>query len=81
VSGACNVVSIGTNPSNIYNITIEPGDSIPSNVNLIIDGLTSPNNIPTDYSTISSFTANGSLISQNSSIIFTLYCLFPCNTC
>lgn len=76
------VCSLQLNPvTSTYQLKVLSTTSIPSSFNLTVSSLQVPATIPTDYTSITSYTADNFEISANGNIIFTTYCTFPCNTC
>jgi hypothetical protein len=65
--------------SNTINIT---GISTTAPTTIIFSGFTSPNYIPKDYTSLSTYDNNNYLIDQSTTdILFTLSCNLPCKTC
>jgi hypothetical protein len=69
---------LGSN-SNILNIS---GFNSITTLSMSFSGFTSPNYVPSDYTTLSTYDSSGYLIDQSTKdIIFTLICSLPCKTC
>ena len=72
--GACSVIAPNT---------IEvAGTFTNSEMSFSVSGVTVPNTVPSDYSSLVSFDSAGYKIDEsNSNILFTLTCNLPCRTC
>lgn len=75
----CNIIT--NSSTGVHYLKVQSTSTIPLTFNLTISSLRSPSTIPTDYTTLSSYTAGDHDISSNANILFTTYCTFPCSNC